>query len=41
LFSKDKDPILGEPIIEVYNYDENEEVLNVQALEEALKTSAQ
>jgi hypothetical protein len=41
LFSKDKDPILGELIIEVHDYDENEEVLNVQALREALETSAQ
>jgi hypothetical protein len=29
LSSKDKDPILGEPITEVHNYDEDKEVLNV------------
>jgi hypothetical protein len=46
LSSKDKDPILGEPIPEVHNYDEDEGTLdigtlNVRTLQEALETSAQ
>jgi hypothetical protein len=41
LSSKDKDPILGEPIIEVHDYDEEEETLDVRTLREALETSAQ
>jgi hypothetical protein len=41
LSSKDKDPILGDPITEVHNYDEEEEVLNVRTLQEALETLAQ
>jgi hypothetical protein len=41
LSSKDKDPILGEPITEVHNYDEEEGTLNVRTLQEALETSAQ
>jgi hypothetical protein len=40
LSSKDKDPILGEPIIKVHNYDEEEETLNVRNLQEALEASA-
>jgi hypothetical protein len=44
LSSKDKDPILGEPILEVHDYDEdkgtlNIGTLNVRTLQEALKTS--
>jgi hypothetical protein len=41
LSSKDKDLILGEPITEVYDYNEEEEVLNVRTLQKALETSAQ
>jgi hypothetical protein len=46
LSSKDKDPILGEPIPEVHNYDEDEgtidaRTLNLRTLQEALETSAQ
>jgi hypothetical protein len=41
LSSKDQDPILGEPITEVHNYDEEEGTLNVRTLQEALETSAQ
>jgi hypothetical protein len=46
LSSKDKDPILGKPIPEVHNYDEDEGTLNVgtlnvRTLQEALETSAQ
>jgi hypothetical protein len=46
LSSKDKDPILGEPIPEVHDYDEDEGTLdtgtlNVRTLQEALETSAQ
>jgi hypothetical protein len=41
LSSKDKDPILGEPITEVHNYDEEEETLDMRTLQEALKASAQ
>jgi hypothetical protein len=41
LSSKNKDPILEEPITEVHDYDEEEGVLNVRTLQEALKTSAQ
>jgi hypothetical protein len=41
LFSKDKELILGEPITEVYNYNEEEGVLNVRTLQEALETSAE
>jgi hypothetical protein len=45
LSSKDKDPILGEPIPEVHEYDEDEgtvdaRTLNLRTLQEALKTSA-
>jgi hypothetical protein len=29
LFSKDKDPILGDPITEVHNYNKEEELLSV------------
>jgi hypothetical protein len=41
LSSKDKDLILGEPITEVHDYDIDESTLNVQALGEALETTAQ
>jgi hypothetical protein len=41
LSSKDKDPILGEPITEVHDYDEEKGTLNVRTLQEALKTSVQ
>jgi hypothetical protein len=41
LSSKDKDPVLGDPITEVHDYDKEEEVLNVRTLQEALETSAQ
>jgi hypothetical protein len=41
LFSKDKDPILGEPITKVHDYDEEEETLNMRTLGEALEASAQ
>jgi hypothetical protein len=46
LSSKDKDLILGEPIPEVHNYDEDKGTLdmgtlNVRTLQEALETSAQ
>jgi hypothetical protein len=41
LSSKDKDPILGEPITKVHDYNKEEEVLNVRTLQEALETSAQ
>jgi hypothetical protein len=46
LSSKDKDPILGEPIPKVHNYDEDEgtddtRTLNLRMLQEALETSAQ
>jgi hypothetical protein len=46
LSSKDKDPILGEPIPEVHDYNEDEGTLdvgtlNVRTLQEALETSAQ
>jgi hypothetical protein len=41
LSSKDKDPILGEPITEVHNYDEEEEILDIRTLQKALETSAQ
>jgi hypothetical protein len=41
LSSKDKDPILEEPITEVHDYDEEEETLDVRTLREALETSAQ
>jgi hypothetical protein len=45
LSSKDKDPILGEPIPEVHEYDEDEgtidtRTLNLRTLQEALETSA-
>jgi hypothetical protein len=45
LSSKDKDPILGEPIPEVHNYNKNEGTLdvgtlNVRTLQEALETLA-
>jgi hypothetical protein len=45
LSSKDKDPILGEPIPKVHNYDEDKGTfdvgtLNVRTLQEALETSA-
>jgi hypothetical protein len=46
LSSKDKDPILEEPIPKVHDYDEDEGTLdvgtlNVRTLQEALETSAQ
>jgi hypothetical protein len=46
LSSKDKDPILGEPIPEVHDFDEDEgtidtRTLNLRTLQEALETSAQ
>jgi hypothetical protein len=46
LSSKDKDPILGEPIPEVHDYNEDEDTidtrtLNLRTLQEALETSAQ
>jgi hypothetical protein len=46
LLSKDKDPILGEPISEVHDYDEDkgtvdERTLNLRMLQEALETLAQ
>jgi hypothetical protein len=40
LFSKDKDPILGDSITEVHQYN-REELLNIRMLEEALKATAQ
>jgi hypothetical protein len=45
LSSKDKDPILGEPIPEVHDFDEEEGTinarsLNLRTLQEALETSA-
>jgi hypothetical protein len=40
LSGKDKDPILGEPITEVHNYDKEEETLNVRTLQKALETLA-
>jgi hypothetical protein len=41
LSSKDKDPILEEPITEVHDYEEEEGVLNVRTLQEALETLVQ
>jgi hypothetical protein len=41
LSSKDKDPILGEPITEVHDYNEEEGTLGIKMLQEALETSAQ
>jgi hypothetical protein len=46
LSSKDKDPILGEPIPEVHDYNEDEGTLdigtlNVRTLQEALETLVQ
>jgi hypothetical protein len=46
LSSKDKDPILGEPISEVHNYDKDKgtddaRTLNLRMLQEALETSVQ
>jgi hypothetical protein len=41
LSSKDKDPILGDLITKVHQYDEGEELLSVQTLGEALEASAQ
>jgi hypothetical protein len=46
LSSKDKDPILGEPIPKVHNYNKDEgtvdtRTLNLRTLQEALETSAQ
>jgi hypothetical protein len=41
LSSKDKDPILGEPIPEVHDYDTDESTLDIRALGEALETTAQ
>jgi hypothetical protein len=41
LSSKDQDPILGEPITKVHDYDEEEGVLNIRTLQEALETSVQ
>jgi hypothetical protein len=45
LLSKDKDPILGEPIPEVHEYDEDKgtvdtRTLDLRTLQEALETSA-
>jgi hypothetical protein len=45
LSSKDKDPILGEPIPEVHEYNEDKgtvdaRTLNLRMLQEALETSA-
>jgi hypothetical protein len=45
LSSKDKDPILGEPIPEVHDFDKDEgtintRTLNLRTLQEALETSA-
>jgi hypothetical protein len=40
LFSKDKDPILGDPITKVHQYD-REELLDIQTLEKALEATAQ
>jgi hypothetical protein len=45
LSSKDKDPILGEPIPEVHDYNKDEgtnnmRTLNLRTLQEALETSA-
>jgi hypothetical protein len=41
LSSKDKNLILGEPITEVHDYNIDDSALNIQALGEALKTTAQ
>jgi hypothetical protein len=41
LSSKDKGPILEEPITEVHDYDIDKSALDVQALGEALETTAQ
>jgi hypothetical protein len=41
LSSRDKDLVLGEPITEVHDYDEEEGVLNVRTLQETLETSVQ
>jgi hypothetical protein len=41
LSSKDKDPILGEPITEVHDYDIDESALDIWALGEVLETTAQ
>jgi hypothetical protein len=40
LSSKDKLPILGEPIVEVHKYDIDEDTLNVRTLGEALEATA-
>jgi hypothetical protein len=40
LSSKDKDPMLEEPITKVHQYDKEEEVLNVRTLQQALEASA-
>jgi hypothetical protein len=45
LLSKDKDPILGEPIPEVHDFDKDEgtvdtRTLSLRTLQEALETSA-
>jgi hypothetical protein len=40
LSSKDKDLILGDPIIEVHDYDEEEKTLNMWTLGEALEALA-
>jgi TPP-dependent pyruvate/acetoin dehydrogenase alpha subunit len=41
LSSKDKPPILGEPIVEVHNYNINKDILDARALGEALETTVQ
>jgi hypothetical protein len=41
LSSKDKLPILEEPLVEVHDYDKEEDTLNVRALGEALEATAQ
>jgi hypothetical protein len=41
LSSKDKLPILREPLIELHDYDKEEDILNIRALGEALETTTQ
>jgi hypothetical protein len=41
LSSKDKLPILEEPLVEVHNYNKEEDTLNIRALGEALETTTQ
>jgi hypothetical protein len=41
LSSKNKDPILGEPITEVHNYNKEEDILSIQTLRQALESTAQ